>query len=147
MTSSLIVLDANVAVKLLHAEPDTDQAKQVIADCLGRGIKILVPEHFLYEVVAVCHRVDVSVDDVLLLFDKLRGSILTVVSPRPETWRKAQEIARDGTPQSGFPSLYDSIYQAVALEAEGLFVTADHRHAAKAHQHGGISLLKDWKGS
>ena len=144
MKHKIIVPDANVAVKILHAESDTEQARALFRSCAEHGTKILVPEHFLYEVVNVCQRVKVGVDDALDFYEALRSSILTVASPNRSTWQRAEKIAQDGHPSSGFPSIYDSIYQALALDAGGVFITADKRHVAKAHQHGGVMLLSDW---
>lgn len=146
MNNKIIVLDANIAVKMLHAEPDTEQARALFRFCAKQGIKILVPEHFLYEVVNVCERVNVTVDEVLVFYEALKASILTVVSPNRSTWLRAERIAKDGHPSSGFPSIYDSIYHALALDVGGVFVTADKRHVAKTHQHGGVTLLSKWEG-
>lgn len=71
---------------------------------------------------------------------------MTVVSPSLSLWKRAQETCRDGHKNSGFPSMYDSIYHAIAIEANGVFVTADKKHFAKTKQHGNICLLENWKG-
>lgn len=144
MSKEIIVLDANVAVKLLHAEPDTEQARAFFRACIERDAKLFVPEHFLYEIVNVCQRVNIGVGEVLEFYDTLKSSILTVVSPNRDTWLRAERIAQDGHPNSGFPSIYDSIYHAMALDAKGVFITADKRHVAKTHQHGGVVLLSEW---
>lgn len=144
MKHKIIVPDANIAVKILHAEADTEQARALFRSCAEQGTKILVPEHFLYEVMNVCQRIKISADEVLDLYEALRASILTVVSPNRDAWLRAERMAQDGHPNSGFPSIYDSIYHSLALEAGGVFVTADKRHVAKTHQHGGVMLLSDW---
>jgi len=144
MKHTIIVPDANVAVKILHAEADTEQAGALFRSCAEHGHKILVPEHFLYEVMNVCQRVTVGADAVLDFYEALKASILTVVSPNRATWKRAEGMVHDGHPNSGFPSIYDSIYHALALDAGGVFITADKRHVAKTHQHGGVMLLSDW---
>lgn len=144
MTHKILVPDANIAVKMLHAEADTKQARDLFRYCAGNEVKLLVPEHFIYEVVNVCQRVKVSVDDALDFYDALKSSILTTISPSRATWQRAERMAQDGHPNSGFPSIYDSIYHAIAIEADGVFVTADKRHVAKTQKHGGVALLSEW---
>lgn len=144
MSRPIIILDANIVVKLLHAETDTEQARDFLRSCVDQKARILVPEHFLYELVNVCQRVGVGVDEVLELYESLKLSLLTVVSPNRDTWLRAEKIAQDGHPKSGFPSIYDSIYHAIALDIDGLFVTADKRHVVKAKHHGCVMLLSDW---
>ena len=145
MSGETFVIDANIAVKMLHAEPDTDQARLFFRACAGLGLRLLVPELFLYEVVNVCQRVGVGIDDVLGFYETLRASVLTVVEPGRDVWLKAASMARQGHPNSGFPSIYDAIYHALALDAGGTFLTADKRHVAKTRQHGAVMLLSEWR--
>ena len=49
MSRPIIILDANIVVKLLHAETDTEQARDFLRSCVDQKARILVPEHFLYE--------------------------------------------------------------------------------------------------
>ena len=105
----------------------------------------MVPEHFLYELINVCQRLNIAIQNALELFETMKGSILTVVTPGHSAWLLAEKIANDGHKKSGFPSIYDSIYHSLAIESEGVFVTADKRYYAKAERHSGICLLKDWE--
>lgn len=54
-------------------------------------------------------------------------------------------MARTGHDKSGYPSIYDSIYQSLAMQVEGVFLTADKKHFAKTKQFKHICLLKDWE--
>ena len=144
MNKDTVVVDANIAIKVLHSEPDTAQARAFFTFCVQHKVSILVPEHFLYEVVNVCQRLNIDVTEVLEFYHALSSLILKTVKPSKKVWLQAEHIARTGHPSSGFPSIYDSIYQAIALDVDGVFLTADHRHAAKARQHGGIMLLSEW---
>ena len=54
-------------------------------------------------------------------------------------------IVSDGQKNSGFPSLYDSVYHALAINNNCHFVTADKRHEAKTKQFGHIVLLDQWE--
>lgn len=145
MKLKTVVIDANVAVKMLHAEADTEVAKAFFRSCIENEVKIVVPELFLYEVVNVCHRVKVNIEDVLRFYKGLKSSLLTVTSPNGDAWKRAQVISREGNEKSGFPDIYDSIYHAIALELGTIFVTADRKHFLKASQHGGIQMLADWE--
>ena len=55
------------------------------------------------------------------------------------------KITEDGNQKSGFPSIYDSTYHAMAIAYDGIFITADKRHAAKAMQYAHIAVLHNWK--
>ena len=55
------------------------------------------------------------------------------------------KIASTGHEKSGFPSIYDSIYHALAIHEKAVFLTADKRHYEKSKSFGHICLLKDWE--
>ena len=145
MDASIIVLDANVLVKILHLEHDTDEANGFLQACTKRQVRVLVPDHFLYEVTNVCNQLDIEISLVLDLYEALKSSILTVAAPQRDTWLLAEKICRQGHRKSGFPSMYDSIYHALAIHADGVFVTADRRHFTKAQSFEHICQLKDWQ--
>lgn len=146
MDTSIIVLDANILIKILHQEHDTDEANGLLQACTKRQVTVLVPEHFFYEVTNVCNHLDIEIARVLDLYEALKSSILTVAAPQRDTWLLAEKIAGQGHRKSGFPSMYDSIYHALAIHAEGVFVTADKRHFEKAQSFEHICQLKDWRG-
>lgn len=141
----IIVLDANIAIKVLHSENDSEIAQSFLQACTIKKARILVPEHFLYELVDVSQRLGVEIENVLKLFETMKGSVLTVVTPERSTWLLAEKIANDGHEKSGFPSMYDSIYHSLAIESEAVFVTADKRHYAKTEHHSSMCLLEDWE--
>ncbi|VAV95758.1 hypothetical protein MNBD_ALPHA08-288 [hydrothermal vent metagenome] len=145
MDQAIIVLDANVLVKVFHEEHDTEHAKNLLKSCTRQQTTILVPEHFLYEVVSVCQYLGIGIPQVLDFFDVLKSSILTIAAPQRDTWLLAEKIARQGHEKSGFPSMYDSIYHGLAIHGDGTFVTADKRYFAKAQPFKHICLLKDWQ--
>ena len=47
--------------------------------------------------------------------------------------------------KSGFPTIYDSIYHALAIQLDAVFLTADKKHYAKAKEYGHIKLLSEWE--
>jgi predicted nucleic acid-binding protein len=66
-------------------------------------------------------------------------------SPERLTWLNSEHICQNGHEKSGYPTMYDSIYHAMAILNEGIFITSDKRHYEKAKTFGYISLLKDWE--
>lgn len=53
----------------------------------------------------------------------------------------ALNIITQGHPKSGCPSIYDSVFHAMALCNEAVLITADKRHYEKTRQLGAIKLL------
>ena len=145
MNHQSLVLDANIAVKILHDEHDSSDAQNLLRACAIQNLSVLVPEHFLYELINVCQRLSIETAQVLKFFEAMEGSILNVVSPDYAAWILAEKIALEGHPKMGFPSMYDSIYHAIAIRAKAVFVTADKRHFVKTERFSHICLLKDWK--
>jgi len=62
-----------------------------------------------------------------------------------EHWVLAEWISKTGHANSGYPAMYDSIYHAIAIEASGVFITADRKHYSKANSFGSICLLENWE--
>ena len=139
-----IILDANIGIKILHSESDSEVAQKFLQACITENRKFFVPEHFLYELVNVCQRLGVQITNALKLFEAMKGSLLTIMTPEYSTWLLAEKIAKEGHQKSGFPTMYDSIYHALAIETNGVFVTADKRHFAKAERFFHICLLENW---
>jgi len=145
MTAPIIVVDANIVVKLLHEEADSDTAQRFLKACVEHEARLVAPEHFTYEMMSVASRLGIDLAHVLDLQEGLRETMLTLVTPNRSAWLLAEKIAKTGHPNSGFPSIYDSIYHALAIEAAGTFITADGRHLAKAESFGHAKLLKEWQ--
>ena len=143
--SKIIIPDSNLFIKLFHPESDSEEAKVFFKTCAELNFKLIVPDLFKYEVSAVACDKQCDLKLVLDLFQSLKRSILTVTSPDGDTWLLAEKIVQSGHPKSGFPSIYDSIYHALAIQAGGVFLTADEKHYAKAVEFGHITLLKDWE--
>lgn len=145
MTHKLIVPDANIFAKLLHPEPDSLEAKVFFKTCVATGARLVVPELFKYEIAEVTRYHKGSLAKTLDLLDAHLNAIMTIASPDRDSWLLAEEITQNGHDKSGFPTIYDSIYHALAIRMDGTFLTADKRHYAKAKSFGHIKLLKDWE--
>ena len=128
----MIVIDASLAVKWFLEEPESDAARQKLADNLGQ---ITVPDLFVIEVTAALVRnanihkrtypaMREHIADFVAL---LAGNELQQVRPTPPQVAKAATLALD----LGHP-LKDCIYLALAVELGCDLVTCDARFAAKA---------------
>ena len=140
-----IILDANIFNKLFLDEPDRDQALAFFAEASKRKALLLAPTLFRYEVWESARRNKFSLEAVGLMIERQQQTLLRLVEPGIEHILKAEEIASCGHSKSGFPSMYDSIYHALAIIEGGSFLTADARHAAKVKKFGALTMLADWR--
>ncbi len=145
MKRKIVVPDACVFAKLLHPEHDSEEAKIFFKTCARTNTKLVVPEIFKYEIAEVTRYKEEQLAKMLDLFDAHTKAILTVSSPDRETWLLAEEIVNQGHEKSGFPTIYDSIYHALAIQLNAVFLTADKKHYAKAKEYGHIKLLSEWE--
>lgn len=140
-----IILDANVVIKTLIDEPDSQTALDCIETCLSNNCLFKAPSLFQYEIAGVCFRQGVSTEEYSDFMEGTIDTLITQSSPKREAWKSAGSIMRKGNQKSGFPSVYDSIYHAMAIVEKGTFVTADHRHYEKSKAFGHIVILEDWE--
>lgn len=141
----MIVVDASVFVKLLKEEDDSDQARSFIDHMLAKGEGYLSPSIVLYESLSAALHVEVPLDAVGNIFEEFRTLGLVIEEPSQADLKFAETIARTQSPIGGYPTLFDNIYHAMAIQRDGMFVTADARHVAKAGQFGHPMLLADWR--
>jgi len=140
-----LIIDSNIGAKLFTQEVDSQQAVDLFAAGVLRKYAFIVPELFKYEIASIAYRKRIPLEPVLDFFDEQVDKVLSYEKPSTLTWLKAEEIAQTGNDKSGFPAMYDSIHQAMAIEHNGVFVTADKKHFARAKQHGHIMLLSEWE--
>jgi predicted nucleic acid-binding protein len=145
MKKMIVVPDACVFTKLLYPEHDSDEARIFFKTCARTNTRLVVPELFKYEIAEVTRYKGGQLAKTLNLFDAHAMAILTVASPDRATWLLAEEIHNQGHEQSGFPTIYDSIYHALAIQLDAIFLTADKKHYAKAKDYGHIKLLNEWE--
>jgi len=140
-----LVIDSNIGAKLFTQEEDSQQAVDLFSAGVLRKFSFIVPEIFKYEIASIAYRKRIPLEPVLEFFDEQVDQVITYAKPSSNAWLQAEKIAKDGNDKSGFPAMYDSIYQALAIEHNGVFITADKRHYEKAKQHGHILLLSEWQ--
>ena len=141
----LVVIDANIIAKLVADESDSNLAIDFLRDCVDEKIQIIAPMIIQYEVANIAIKKNISIDLVINLFDKNVLRLIDLESPDRFTWLQAERICKHGYEKSGYPSMYDSIYHAMAIIKGGTFFTADKRHYAKSKSFGHIALLENWE--
>lgn len=139
-----VVVDANVVAKTFLNESDSQAALDLLAACLENGVPIIAPDLLKYEVAQTALRHKVPVEQVFRIFEAQISTLVDQQEPDLATWQKAEEIFSHGHVKSGYPSMYDSIYHAMAIVQEGVFITADKRHYEKVKSFGHIVLLEQW---
>lgn len=139
----MIVLDANVALKLVVEQAGTDRAQAVLAS--GQGL--LAPALYVGEITTTLRKYEragaISGDHARSAVTALIDCI-TVMADDRALAAPAYELSSrlDHSP-------YDCFYLALALERDATLVTADTKFAAKVAKspyapH--VVLLRDWKG-
>lgn len=140
-----IVLDACVAAKTFIEEPDSADAVNLIRACVTNHIQITAPDIFKYEIAQISVKKSVSLDGVLKLFEGAIFKLIDMKKPDHFTWLQGEHICKTGHEKSGYPTMDDSIYHAMAILNDDMFITSDKRHYEKAKSFGHIALLKDWE--
>lgn len=140
-----IVVDANVIAKTFIEEYDSKSAIDFLRACVSKKIRILAPTIIQYEVAHIALKKGVSLDKVIRLFEQHIAVLVDIKIPDRFTWLQSEKICKQGHKKSGFPSMYDSIYHAMAIIEDGLFITADKRHYAKSKKFEHIVLMQDWE--
>lgn len=140
-----LVMDANILIKVLRDETDSQVAIDFLTYCNSHLVQFYAPTLFQYEVINIAVKNKVSIEDTVALLNQFKATNLTLVEPNYDEWLLAEKICQNGHPKSGYPSMYDSIYHALAIQHNTTFVTADNRHFVKAKQYGSIILLENWQ--
>ncbi len=140
-----VVVDANIVAKTFLDEADSQVALDVFGACLENEVPIIAPDLLKYEVAQTALRHKVSVKTVFKIFEDQISTLVDQQAPSLEAWQKAEEIFSHGHVKSGYPSMYDSIYHAIAVVEDGVFITADKRHYEKVKSFGHIVLLENWE--
>ena len=148
MGNDLYVLDANIFLEYIYARALSHQAKKILQDAILKRIQILIPSLLLDEITEVlCGNLDdlETVQKHLRYIEKLATqNILHIIVPNTEVRMKAIEIARTGHIKSGYPELTDSLYHALAIENDAIFLTNGTKHINKVIGFGHIQALSKY---
>ena len=145
MISLKLVIDSNVFAKLFINEADSEIAKSFFTHCVSEDISLLAPTLFEYELLQIALYYSYPLSEVLVQLALYQQFNLSLINPDKKVWLQSEVIVSDGHKNSGFPSLYDSVYHALAINNNCHFITADKRHEAKTKQFGHIVLLDQWE--
>ena len=147
--NNIIVPDANVFLEMIYGRPLQATARQLISHAITNEIQLVAPSLLLDEITEVlCGNLDnlQKVQQHLLYLEQLvNEKVLLVVVPSLAIRMKAIEIARTGNPKSGYPELSDSLYHALAIVNDAIFVTNDFKHVAKVNRFGHVEKLSDYQ--
>ncbi|WLE95195.1 MAG: type II toxin-antitoxin system VapC family toxin [Candidatus Electrothrix communis] len=111
-------------------------------------IQLIVPSLLLDEITEVlCGNLD-NLEEVRIHIQYLETlaaeKVLHIVVPDTAVRMRAIAIARTGHAKSGYPELSDSLYHALAIMHDAVFVTNDRRHIAKSEIFGHIMPLAQY---
>ncbi|MEA3359596.1 MAG: type II toxin-antitoxin system VapC family toxin [Thermodesulfobacteriota bacterium] len=147
--NNIIVPDANIFLEMIYGRQLQAAARQLISHAISNEIQLVAPSLLLDEITEVlCGNLDnlQKVKQHLLYLEQLvNEKVLLVVVPNLAIRMKAIEIARTGNPKSGYPELSDSLYHALAIVNDAIFVTNDFKHVAKVNRFGHVEKLADYQ--
>ncbi len=137
------IVDANVYNKLFLAEPDSPDAFSFFRHLISGSLPWFEPPILQFEMLHSALHYSQPFAIPLGILDNHLATGMAFIEPWREVWLVAEEISQTGHAKSGYPSLADSLYHALAIQMEGTFVTADRRHYTKAESFGHICMLPD----
>lgn len=139
MTHSLVV-DASVALKWFlrddPKEPDCEAALDLLRLALQSEIVFFQPPHWHAEILAVLARKQPQ--DAAFAHDHLKAIDCIHTIDTPMVYHRAIKLAN-----ALDHHLFDTLYHAIALEENALFITADRRYYVKAKKLKHIALLSE----
>ncbi|MEC4749447.1 type II toxin-antitoxin system VapC family toxin [Methylomicrobium sp. Wu6] len=134
------VIDSSVFNKLYLDEADRDKAQQLFIKAAEGEAMLFAPDLLFLEVVNTAQRCGVPIDAVVELLEAQRY-LMQMRAITSDERKKALQIIAGGHDKSGYPSIYDAVFHAMALCNQAVLVTADKRHYAKTQSLGSICLL------
>lgn len=142
---SMFVIDASVLIKLFKIEDHSDTAAELIDWLVKHDRPALAPSIALYETLAAGLHVNYPFALISELLARLRRFGFALEEPTQAELGLSEKIAGTPAQGGGYPTLFDSIYHAMAIERGGTFLTADRRHVEKTAHLGHVTLLSDWR--
>jgi predicted nucleic acid-binding protein len=127
MNNEVVVVDANIAIKWVLIESDSDTAKAMLAEWKKNKMVIYVPTLLTYEVTNILYR-EVRAGRITsqTAIDGI-NMILRAVSPVYSRNSVLNLRALDLAKHFGLPATYDTHYLALAERKNCSFWTADAR--------------------
>ena len=137
------VIDSCVFNKLFLDEEDRQLAIDFITQINNNEDEILVPEIFYFEVLQTACYYKYDGKEIHKMLQDFEANNLHIIKTTPELIEKACEITKIGHEKSGFPSFYNSVYHALAIENNCDFITVDKKHYDKVKHIGNITFLNE----
>lgn len=130
-------MDASVALKWVlpdpRLEPDLDHALALLEQIRGGEVAVIQPPHWLVEVGAALTRLRPQIaEKAFALLDAMELEVSTDLALYQRASRLSHELNHH---------LFDTLYHALALQREGLLITADDRYFRKARKLGSVARL------
>jgi predicted nucleic acid-binding protein len=139
----ILVADSSVFNKLYLDEVDRDKAVYLFSLSASRITQLIAPTLLFYEVVHTSQSYGLPLKTIVQLLNRQTEKNLILIEPSLDHIQKALEVIDTGHPKSGYPSIYDAIFHAIAIVEDTFLVTADKKHFAKTKNLGHILLLDD----
>lgn len=138
-----LVIDTSVFNKLYLEEADSDQAVALFKRAASHEFELQAPDLLYIEVISTANSYKLPIEHIIRLLDFQTRHLMPLRPLSRTEMRKAIEITQQGHPQSGYPSIYDSVFHAMAICNNAILVTADRRHYEKTRQWKNIMQLRD----
>lgn len=137
----IVVADASVSIKWFFPtspeEQGTGQAINLLRQVHSGEITLVQPAHWLAEVIAVIARARPEIAEQAIDY-------LTAMELKTQQDADILKTAANLSQQYSH-HLFDTLYHALAIDLDAVFVTADESYYRKAKSQGHIRLLKDWE--
>lgn len=135
----LYILDSSIIIKWLCEEVDSDKALKIKAKFIQDEIELGIPTLAYYETINFIARAYPA--QAVLIFSQFLMLKIT------EFFVTLENIAEtiDITQQFPKTAFYDATYHALAIQNNGIFITADEKYYNQAKSMKHIQLLKDYK--
>lgn len=140
MTSNYVI-DSNIVIKLYVTEDDSHQAESFLSKRLQESALLFAPTLLEYEFYNVMRRSDASAEQIATALEEVTQNSIHIISPSKTHFSIAYSIVDSGSAKSGFPSLYDAVFHALAIDYQGVFVTTDKKYYEKTKHFEHIALL------
>jgi predicted nucleic acid-binding protein len=137
------VIDACTFIKLFVKEDNSEVAIEFFRKAVIEDYSLYVPGIFIYEIFAICANKNLDAEKVLETFKAHNDGGLSVIDSSEKLLLSAFEMTKHGSKKSGYPSFYDCIYHAIAVEKKCYFITSDEKHIAKSKKFGFVKNLRD----